>query len=214
MKDEVINQVRIQLARWVSPAWLRLVVTLAVLWSAGMAPANVRLESYGPPYYARIAAGEIYHDGVWAAIAFYRDPGHVPDGFNLLSFIDFGAFDCHSYVAGFEIWKNGPGPDETAPIQSRLQNTEDMPIWFVSWTELQTAIADDVLTIRELALLPSRLIGTATFYTETLHPLWGGPQTMISIVASGFLEGGGMFSFQATGTKENNRLNHVKIEFK
>ena len=214
MKDKIFNQVRIQLVRWVSLAWLRLLVTLAVLWSAGMAPANVRLESYGPPYYARIAAGEIYHDGVWAAIAFYRPPACVPDKFDLLGFIDFAAMDCDSFVAGFEIWKNGPLSDDLAPLQSNLHNTAPMPIWFVAWDVLQSAIADGVLTIGELGKLPSLRIGQATSFKETLHPLGGGPQTMISIVASGFLEGGGKFSFQATGTKENNRLNHVKIEFK
>lgn len=72
--------------------------------------------------------------------------------------------------------------------------------------------------IEELAGLFPR-VSYATFYTETLHPLGGGPQTMISIVASGYLikkdgSQGGKFSFQATGTKEENRLNHAEIEFK
>jgi hypothetical protein len=216
MKDKISNQVRIQLVRWVNPAWLRLLVTLAVLWSSGIVQANIRLEVTGGPFYARIAGGEypeIYHNGEWAAIAFYRDPECVQTDFNLLEFINPAALDCDSFVAGFEIWKNGPGTDDQAPIQSRLQNTEDMPIWFVSWTELQTAIADGVLTIGELKDLP-HLIGTATFYTETLHPLGGGPQTKITIVASGVLEDGRKFNFQATGTKEQNRLNHVMIEFK
>ena len=56
--------------------------------------------------------------------------------------------------------------------------------------------------------------GEATFYTETLHPSGAAQETMICIVASGFLADGRKFTFQATGTKEENRLNHVKIEFK
>ena len=58
------------------------------------------------------------------------------------------------------------------------------------------------------------LNGTAKSYTETLHPFGVAQQTMISIVASGFLNDGRKFTYQATGTKEENRLNHVKIEFK
>ncbi len=196
------------------PAWLRLLVTLAVLGSAGTAQAAVRLEATGGPFYARIGAGEIYHDGEWVAIAFYCPPECVPNDFNLLDFFNPAALDCPSFVAGFGIWKNGPWAGDLAPIQSRLNNTAPMPIWFVDWNELQGAIADDVLTIDELAGLSSRLVGAATFYTETLHPLGGGPQTMISIVASGLLEDGRQFAFQATGTKEENGLNHVKIEFK
>jgi len=201
------------LVRLVSPAWLSVLTALAILWSGEMAQANVRLESSGPPFYARIGLGEIYHDGEWATIAFYRNP--VRPGFNLLEFFDteFDP-DCESYVAGFEIWKNGPWAGDLAPIQSRLNNTGPMPIWFVAWDELQSVIADGVLTIDELAGLDSLLIGTATFYTETLHPLGGGPQTKTTIVASGVLADGRTFSYQATGTKEENRLNHVKIEFK
>ncbi len=93
-----------------------------------------------------------------------------------------------------------------------------MPILFVSWTELQTAIADGDLTVAELMGLPSLLVGAATFYTETLHPSngpgggQGAQQTMTSIAASGFLEDGREFTYQATETK--NTLRHVQIEFK
>jgi hypothetical protein len=214
MKDKIINQVRIQLARYLKPAGFSLLTAQAILWSAETAQANVRLESTGGPFYARIGQGEIYHDGEWAAIAFYRDPDCVPVDFNLLDFVNLAALDCDAYVAGFEIWKNGPWAGDSAPIQSRLNNTGAMPIWFVSWTDLQAAIADGVLTIGELAALPSRVIGTATLYCETLHPSGMAQQTMITIVASGFLADGRKFTYQATGTKEENRLNHVKIEFK
>ena len=95
-----------------------------------------------------------------------------------------------------------------------LNNTAPLPIWFVPWTELQAAMDDRVLTIDELARLTSLAIGYATSFKETLHPFESAEQTMISIVASGFLEDGPEFAYQATGTKENNRLNHVKIEFK
>jgi len=182
---------------------------VAALGSAGIALANVRVEITSTPYYARIAQNEIYHDGVWAAIAFYHDPACVPSGFNLLEFFDPAAVDCESFLAGFCILG-----DAWAPIQAVLNNTAPLPIWFVPWTELQAAIDDGVLTIDELAGLPSLAIGYATSFKETLHPFESAEQTMISIVASGLLEDGRGFVYQATGTKENNRLNHVKIEFK
>jgi hypothetical protein len=223
MKDKITNQVRIQLVHWVNPAWLKLLVTIAMLGSAGMAQAAARVAqtSADLPFYARIAQGEIYHDGEWAAIAFYRPPGCIREDFNLLDFLDipevFGCNSAEPYVIGFAVLKND------VPIQSRLQLNpnlqrlkpkDQMPIWFVSWTELQTAIEDDFLTIQELFDMDSLLIGTAKSYTETLHPFGFAQQTMISIVASGILEDGRKFSYQATGTKEDNRLNHVKIEFK
>jgi hypothetical protein len=218
MKDKTTNQVRIQLARCVSPTWLRLLVILAVLGSAGMAQAAERVAqtSADLPFYARIGRGEIYHDGEWAAIAFYRPPACVPTGFNLLDFMDIpAAFGCgdpaRPYLIGFGIFEGD------APIQSKLQLAPDqtIPVWFVRWSELEAAVADDNLTIAELAALPSGVLrGEATFYTETLHPAGAAQQTMISIVTSGFLADGRKFIYQATGTKEENRLNHVKIEFK
>ena len=203
------------------PSWIRLLVLLAALGSMGIAQANVRTimdPTKDVPYYARIAHEEIYHDSEWAAVAFYRDPDCLlQTGFNLLDFFDVpAAFNCPCYVAGFLIWKNGPPPIDLAPVQMKLQPApgQTVPVWFVRWSELESAIADDILTIEELAGLPSLLRGEADFFTETLHPLGGeAQQTMISLVASGLLENGHKFSFQATATKENNRLNHVKIQF-
>ena len=216
MKDKITNQNRIQLVRCVSPVWLRLLVTLAILGSAGITKAAERVvqTSAEVPFYARIGQGEIYHDGEWATIAFYRPPECIRADFNLLEFMDIpAAFDCNApepYLIGFAIFKG------EVPIQSelRLAPGQTMPVWFVRWSELQATIADDNLTIGELAALPSLLKAQATFYTETLHPSGAARQTMIAIVASGFLADGRKFAFQAIGTKEENRLNHVKIEFK
>lgn len=208
---------KLLLIQCIKPAWLSLLTALAIQWLGGTAHANVRLEATGGPFYARIESGLIHNDGEWAAIAFYRSPDCVPHDFNLLDFFNPAAMDCPSFVAGFEIWKNGPSAGDEAPIQSRLNNTGPMPIFFVSWTELQIAISDGVLTIVELKGLPSLQIGAATFYTETLHPSngpgggQGAQQTMTSIVASGFLQDGRAFTYQATETK--NTLRHVKIEF-
>ena len=72
-------------------------------------------------------------------------------------------------------------------------------------------IADDNLTIGEFAGLPSLLEGGATFYSETLHPLQGSRQTMLSIVAFGVLEDNRIFRFLATETLDE--LRHIEIAF-
>ena len=41
-------------------------------------------------------------------------------------------------------------------------------VWFVSWPELQTAMADGVLTITELATLPSLKVGATGSFCKTL----------------------------------------------
>lgn len=193
------------------PVWLSLLTALALQWSEGTARANVRLESAGGPFYARVERGLIHTDGEWAAIAFYRPPACVPADFNLLDFFNPAAFGCDSFVAGFEIWKHGPWAGDEGPIHTRLSNTGPMPIWFVSWSELQAAMADDVLTIGELAGLPSLLIGAATSFSETLHPFGAAKQTMTLIVASGTLADGRKFAYQATET--HNTIRHVRIAF-
>lgn len=142
---------------------------------------------------------------------FYRAPSCVPPSFNLLNFFHPAAFGCESFVRGFEIWRNGPWAGDAAPLQQRLDNTGPLPVWFVAWSVLEAAIADDRLTIGELASLPSLLVGHATRFRETLHPYQGAQQTMISIVASGVLENGHTFIYQATET--HGVLRHVRIEF-
>src|SRR5215471_11633154 len=153
---------------------------LAFLLAAGiMLPkssvyANIRIEvpedSPGYPFYARIVWPDIIHTVEWAAIPFYRDPSCVPGDFNLLGFIDIPrAFGCPLTVTGFEVWKNGL-PIDQAPLVAKTHGLGNVPVWFVAWPELEAAIADQVLTIFELASLPSLQIGYADFYEETLHP--------------------------------------------
>jgi hypothetical protein len=167
------------------------------------------------PFYARLERGLIHTDGEWAAIAFYRPPTCVRSDFNMLDFFDVpAAFGCNAtpepYLTGFGIFRDGPF---APPTQSRLRLTpgQTMPVWFVRWSELDAAIADDSLTIGELAALPSLLVGEATFYSETLHPLGAAKQTMTNIVAFGDLEDERTFTYLATET--HSALRHVEIEF-
>ncbi len=92
---------------------------LALVAAGGFVRPQVRLqvpeESPSGPFYARLERGFVHSTDEWVAIAFYRDPGCVRTGFNLLNFFDFAnipaIFSCPLTVAGFEIWENGPEVD-------------------------------------------------------------------------------------------------------
>jgi hypothetical protein len=188
-----------------------LILTLAVV--AMPATANVRIADDVVPAYARIATGEIFHNDDWAVIPFYRPPTCVPSSFNLLAFFHVpNAFFCEPQtVQVATIWRNGPGIDD-APIMAKLRGLGDMPVWFVSWPELEAAIADGVLTIGELEDLPS-LIGTATFYNETLRPSQAAQVHGITIVARGVLEDSRSFHVQATRSGGAGRQTSIRIAF-
>jgi len=171
----------------------------------GGVPADARIELVdGVPL--------VHNDGQWAAITFYRDPETVPADFNLLDFFDAPrAFDSPLTVEGFEIWRNGPSAGDQSPIQVVSYGLGAVPIWFVDWSELQTAMVGG-LTVGELASLPSLKRGSAVYFKETLHPYQEGRQTKTEIVARGTLGDSGSFFFQVEET--HNQLKHVKIEFK
>jgi hypothetical protein len=172
-------------------------------------------EDNEPPFYARINGYEfIGNEGVfrteeWAAIVFYRDPDCVPAGFNLLSFFDFSlwalppAERCPLTIEGFEIWNAFPPLGPAFPIHTKSWGLGAVPIWFVAWPEMQALLADRVLTIGELESATTLLKGQANIYNETLHPPGGGLVNdaaqvgHINIDASGVLEDGRRFQFQA-----------------
>ena len=203
---------------------LALVGALAMTSALGLAPASadVRIADDVVPAYARMAAGpvtggvqEVFHTEEWAVIPFYRPPGCVPASFNLLDFFDIpGAFFCGPQtVQTATIWRNGPGIDD-APIMAKSRGLGEMPVWFVRWPELEAAIADGELTIGDLEGLPSLLVGTASFYTETLHPSQAAQVPLTVFVARGTLEDGGSFQAQATRSGGAGRLTHVRIAFR
>ena len=86
-----------------------------------------------------------------------------------------------------------------------------MPVWFVAWPQLEAAMADGILTMPKLEGLPSRLIGSASFFKETLHPTGGAVVPMINIVACGLLEDGRSFQMHVTGAGVN--APNASIEF-
>jgi hypothetical protein len=188
------------------------IVGLLLIVTPG-AYAKVRTGDGGDvPFYARIERGEIYHTDEWAAIVFYRPPECVPGDFDLLDFDDAPrAFGCAPPTTdGFSIWSGEPY--SSAPIQINLHGLGAVPVWFVSWPELQYAIADDgSLTMPELEGMQSLLIGSASFYKETLHPTGGAQVPMINYVAHGSLESGQSFKVHATLVTVG--VTHVQIAF-
>ncbi|MFY9610944.1 MAG: hypothetical protein WAU45_20325 [Blastocatellia bacterium] len=175
----------------------------------------------GPPLYAILEPTFVPHTDDWAAVAFVRAPSCVPPGFNLLNVVNVpAAFGCMLTVQGHAIWKNAPPPVDEAPIQVNLLGLGAVPVWFVSWTEMQAALADNVLTVPELSSLPSLRIGSASFFKETQHPGPERPQGpgngKIEINARGTLSDGRTFILQVRemGVDQESTIRHIRIEFK
>jgi len=191
-----------------------LAVALSLSLGAGSAQAQFRFPvpavSPGVPAYARVERPFVFHTDEWAAIVFYRDPTCIPPAFNLLDFFDFpAAFDCSLTVSGFEIWEDLPGV-ALAPRQSIFRGTA-VPVWFVPWSTLQAAIADDVLTLPELESL-NPLEGIATIFREVLQPLGGAQMPHLTISASGILTDGRTFQYEFTAVSSG--LVRARINFR
>ncbi len=175
---------------------------LAVGLSAAGLPAAsgaVRLDSADGPFYARITRmgnpPQIFDDDGVVVVTFYRPPSCVPEGFDLLSFFDFpGALSCGPpTTAGFTVWENGPAFDP-APRLAISDGLGAVPVWFVSRTDLDDAIAGDgALTIVELEAMTSLVTGVATRYHEVLQPHGAAPVPMTSFSGSGTLDDGRTF---------------------
>jgi hypothetical protein len=182
---------------------IALAAAMASMIPPSLASASTRVENGGDvPFYARITTigtpDQIYQDGEWAAIVFYRPPACVPNAFNLLDFFDIpGAFSCGPPTTeGFAVWRSGPGKDP-APRQAVNRGLGAVPVWFVRSSELAAAISDGVLTIVELEAMPSLMVGSASFFRQTLHPHGGANVPKTQFVASGELEDGRSFRVQA-----------------
>ncbi len=192
-----------------------LVILSLLLGSVPSTYANVRVEGGGDvPFYARLESEGTVHDDNWAVIVFYRPPGCIPGTFNLLDFFDWEAFDCTPPTTdGFMIFKHGPEVDP-APMLAELHGLGAVPVWFVRWSELQMAIADDSLTIGELAGLDSRLVGSASFYHEILHPFGGSKHGKIEFNTSGTLADGRNFQVETLAHNDAGRTMKVRIIFR
>lgn len=182
--------------------------------------ADIRLrvpEDIEPPVYTSAAGpafqtnGSLFsvHDSEWAAIPFWRSPACVPPNFNLLDQVDApAAFGCTLLVRGFVRLER-----QTFNLMSwEAKGVDEVPVWFVSWSELEAAMADNVLTMTELEALPSLLIGSAHIYQEQSHTFFGHQVSHLSLQARGTLEDGRTFRLSATEVALG--LIHVNILFR
>lgn len=178
----------------------------------------VEIDSNGEvPFYARFGDNETFSNGEWAVIIFYRSPDCIPADFNLDQFFHFpdengpGAFGCTPpTTTSVELWANGPETDP-APLVAEMAGRGAVPVWFFSEADIVGAMADSVVTIEELAALPSRLVGTAASYTELLHPGQTNAQPLIQFTAEGLLEDGRAFLVDVSQGAPDV-ANHITIE--
>jgi hypothetical protein len=194
-------------------------VTLSVLAMPASAQAQVHLripDDIQPPAYAALGHGFLPHTNEWAVVVFYRSPGCIPNDFNLLDFLDFSGspFLCDLHIEGRSTWIS---LDDPYPAAQFFRGTGAVPVWFVRWPELQSAAADDVLTIGELAALPSLTVGSASFFHESvrndIRGQRGGNETL---VASGTLTDGPSFFVELTEKFRDgvHLFPHITIQFR
>jgi len=196
-----------------------LVVTLVALTLSTVAQAQIHLqipEDLQPPIYANFDRGFMPHTEEWAVVIFYRTPDCVPADFNLLDFFDPPPrpFSCDLQIEGHSNWRS---LDDPYPADIHLQGTGAVPLWFVRWPDLQAAVADDELTVVELAALPSLLISSASFYHESIrNDIRGQRGGNEAVVAAGTLTDGRSFQVEITEKfREGEHLfPHVRIDFR
>jgi hypothetical protein len=178
------------------------------------------VEDPGPPYYARINPGhDIFNDGEWAAVIFYRDPGCVPSDFNLLTFFDPPrAFACELTVEGASLWEGEPLVG--APKSLTVRGDGAVPVWFIPADSIVQLTLDGVLTVDELASAEGLIVGTASEFQETLHPdelppvLGGGgnPNPILIVAAHGSLEDGRLFTLEIDLVKDVVDSTRIRFE--
>jgi hypothetical protein len=194
-------------------------VMLSVFGISAPVQAQIHLrvpDDIQPPVYAALDRGFLPHTDEWAVVVFYRSPECIPVDFNLLDFLDFTgrAFLCDLHIEGRSTWVS---LDDPYPAASFLWGTGAVPVWFVRWPELQGAVADDVLTIGELAALPSLTVGSASFFHESIRNDTRGQRGgNEALVASGTLTDGRSFFFEMTEKFRDgvHLYPHITVQFR
>ena len=197
------------------------IATLLVAALAGAVPALAQVhlripDDIQPPAYSILGHGYLPHTDTWAVVAFYRSPECIPAAFNLLDFLDFSGqpFLCELQIEGRSSWVSLSDP---YPANVFNWGTGAVPVWFVRWPELEAAAADDVLTIGELAGLPSLVVGSASFFHESIRNDTRGQRGGNSTaVGSGTLTNGRRFFFEITEKFRDGEhlFPHVSIQFR
>jgi len=197
----------------------RLAFALATLSAATLVQAQIRLnipQDIDPPVYADLAAGFLPHTDDWAVIFFFRSPECIPADFNLLDFIDpsGSAVGCPLKVHGSTLWRS---LDDPYPAENFFRGDGAVPTWFVRWVELQAVAADQKLTIGEVAALPSRLVGSASLFNESVrNDSLGQRGANASVTAFGNLADGRAFQVEYAEQLQNGvrTFHHIRIEFR
>ena len=200
----------------------RIVWSLVMFVAAGSATtaqSQIRLyvpEDIEPPVYSNLMHGFTPNDGQWAVVFFYRSPECIPPGFNLLDFIDLSGSPatCPLQIQGATIWHSAGDP---YPAESEFHGTGDVPVWFVRWSEMQALIADDVLTIGELATASSLAVGSASLFHQSVrNDTVGERGGNESDNAFGQLSDGRTFQVEFTEKFRNgvHTFPHFRIEFR
>ena len=187
--------------------------------AAGSGPviSYIREGPSGLPFYADLARGFFVVDGEWAGIAFYHPTSCIRPDFNLLDWIDFAGVGCPTTITA-KFWWRDPNTDPF-PYQEQYDGLGAVPFYFVRWSELAAAIADDNLEIGELNALPSLIVGFATdYHVQVLNTSQGQRHANSTVVASGTLEDGRSFQFHyhevLSRETDEHSFTDVKIAFK
>jgi hypothetical protein len=189
-------------------------VCVGVAWAAG----NTRIEitqDFGPPAYhdfgnLAFVEGELFaiHDDEWALIVFVRDPSGIPDDFDLLNDFDDDVLDAEVLIDGFiEV------DDEGNLLMTQIQGIDEVPIWFMSWEELQDATQDGTLEMGELEDMESLVKGTADFYEEKNHVFGVHNVSHLAFVAEGTLDEGGTFQVEAVEVDLDLKQVRIDLDF-
>lgn len=168
----------------------------------------------GPPLYARVTAesNQIFSNGEYVAIPFYRDPDCVPRDFDLFQALHLpgpdgpGAFACPLTVSGRLLIESDAAPG-TFPI--RVIARGPTPVWLVPWSDFQAATADGDFTMAELvALEPLR--GIADPFHEMLSPR---PENHHVVITSrGRLDDGRSFLFNVNHRGDQTQSILIRIQ--
>lgn len=165
----------------------------------------------GPPIFARVTTqrNQIFSDGEYVGIPFYRNPDCVPHDINLLQGLfpptdeGPGAFGCPMTGSGYYFIEEDAEPG-TFPIVSVTQGP--VFIWFVSWEAFSAASSDGELTMADL-LEMDPLRGEADLFLEVLYPREANHR--VELWSRGVLSDGRAFHFNVL--HEVDRLSEIFI---
>ena len=164
-------------------------------------------DDQGPPFYSEASPNYLAHNEQMAALPLIRRIDCVPPDFDLLRGLDFApapdgslrVLNCPLTIHGEDVWHDLS--TDPFPYREHYEGNGAVPILFVSWSELERAVSDGVLTMSELRALPSLVVGYADFYEESISNSTQGERSPHSSTeARGTLTDGRSFYFHLSET--------------